>query len=130
MKYFKLRLFLLLLAMPIVAAGCRTAPIYNVYEVPVITTHTVKLDEIKKAIIRAGASLGWEMKPVSPGHVIGTLHLRSHTAVVDVTYNPQTYSIVYKDSVNLKYSGGQIHRNYNGWIQNLDRNIKAQLGML
>ncbi|MDQ3959039.1 MAG: hypothetical protein M3255_01815 [Pseudomonadota bacterium] len=94
MKYFKLRLLLLLLAMPIVAAGCRTAPIYNVYEVPVITTHTVKLDEIKKAIIRAGASLGWEMKPVSPGHIIGTLHLRSHTAVVDVTYNPQTYSIV------------------------------------
>jgi hypothetical protein len=56
--------------------------------------------------------------------------MRGKRDVIDVTYNPQTYIIVYKYCVNLKYSGGQIHRNYNGWIQNLDRNIKAQLGML
>ena len=24
-------------------------------------------------------------------------------------------------------SGGQIHRNYNGWVQNLTRNINVQL---
>jgi hypothetical protein len=29
MNYFRLRLFLLLLAMPIVSAGCCTAPIYK-----------------------------------------------------------------------------------------------------
>jgi acyl carrier protein len=44
MNYFKLRLFLLLLAMPIVAVGCRTAPIYNVYEIPVIIARAVNLE--------------------------------------------------------------------------------------
>jgi hypothetical protein len=51
-------------------------------------------------------------------------------AVVDVNYTPQTYSITYKDSSNLGYDGQSIHKNYNGWVQNLDKAIRAQLGAL
>jgi hypothetical protein len=46
---------------------------------------------------------------------------------VDVRYTATTYSITYKDSTNLNYRDGQIHKNYNGWIENLDRDIRNEL---
>lgn len=88
------------------------------------------MDEVGKAILRAGGTLGWQMKQVEPGYILGTLKLRSHVAVVDVRYTTQNYSIKYKDSTNLNYDGTNIHSNYNGWISNLDRAIKTQLANL
>lgn len=124
---FYLALAFLLLAL----ASCRTAPIHNVHEAAVATGKTdASLEDIQKAIVRAGASLGWNMSPVRPGLMTGTLHLRKHTAVVEVRYDRKTYSILYKDSQNLDYNGSTIHSNYNGWIQNLNRAIQTQLTTL
>ena len=53
--------------------------------------------------------------------------MRSHVAVVDVTYTTKAYSIRYKDSTNLGYDGEGIHPNYNGWIDRLDAAIRAEL---
>jgi len=50
--------------------------------------------------------------------------------VVDVNYGVKFYSILYKDSTELGYDGQNIHPNYNGWIQNLDKGIRAQLSIL
>ena len=58
----------------------------------------------------------------------GTLALRTHVAVVDIQFDSKTYSIKYKDSTNLDYTGNSIHKNYNGWIENLDNAIRVQLG--
>jgi len=111
------------------ALGCTSNPIYNVQQAPIpsVTDKKLSMEDVSKAIIRAGTGLGWQMRQVKPGHIIGTLNLRRHTAVVDVTYDTKSYSIVYKDSSNLNYDGSNIHRNYNGWIQNLDRAIRSQL---
>jgi hypothetical protein len=73
------------------------------------------------------APLGWIMKDAGPGAIHGTLILRTHTAEVQIPYSATSYGIVYKSSINLQESGGKIHRNYNGWIQNLNRGINAQL---
>ena len=64
---------------------------------------------------------------VRAGVISGRLALRTHVAVVEVTYDTKTYSIAYKDSVNLDFANGTIHKNYNGWITNLDRAIRANL---
>jgi len=85
------------------------------------------MDDIAKAIKRAGNSLGWQIKEDKPGHMTGTLYLRRHTAIVDISYDRKTYSITYKDSKELNYDGEVIHQNYNGWIQNLDNAIKGQV---
>ncbi|MGH8744379.1 MAG: hypothetical protein ACREUY_08895, partial [Burkholderiales bacterium] len=95
-----------------------------------VSGQKISLDEVGKAITRAGVALSWQMKTVKPGNIVATLNLRGHTAVVDVTYNTQSYSINYKDSVNLKYDGKNIHPNYNGWIQNLDKGIRAQISAI
>jgi len=111
--------------------GCRSAPVHNVVEAPV-TTSTQKYgqDDVRKAILNAGAKLGWQMKDVEPGLMIGTLTLRSHMAQVEIRYNKQNYNIQYKNSSNLDYDGSNIHSNYNGWAQNLDNAIRANLSML
>ena len=126
-----IKLGLIIAAGVLLIAACAT-PVLNVTDVPVQTNSGQKasLDDVGKAITRAGVALGWQMKTVKPGNIVATLNLRGHTAVVDVTYDTQTYNITYKDSVNLKYDGKNIHPNYNGWIQNLDRGIRAQISAL
>ena len=129
LKRIHIFLFTLLV---VFAGGCaRLNPVYNVDEAAVATGKTqASMDDIKNAIVRAGGSLGWIMKPTGSGSIMGTLNLRKHVAVVEIKYNSKTYSILYKDSQNLDYDGKNIHSNYNGWIQNLNRAIQTQLSAL
>jgi hypothetical protein len=110
-------------------AGC-AQPIRNVSNAPIAASTSARsLESVGNAIKQAGAGLGWIMKQQEPGKIIGTLNLRAHQAVVDITYDTSTYSINYADSSNLKYDqkSGTIHKNYNGWIENLNRAIKTNL---
>ncbi len=121
-------LWVLLAALSVVACAS-TAPILNVSNAPVTSAsgRPLSADQVKSAIIRAGAALGWQMREAGPGKLTATLQLRTHTAEIEIPYSPSSYSISYKSSIDLKESGGQIHTNYNGWIQNLTRGINAQL---
>jgi len=112
------------------AAGCMTAPIYDVVNAPVVANKAASMDDINKAIVRAGTQLGWVVTPESPGKLTGRIALRTHTAVVDITHDTRSFNIKYRDSTNLEASGGEIHKNYNGWIQNLEKGIRAQLATL
>jgi hypothetical protein len=110
--------------------ACNTiAPIQNVESVAVSSAANKALTpaEVRGAIVRAGAGLGWIMKDAGPGMINGTLLLRTHTAEVQIPYSATSYGILYKSSINLQESNGKIHRNYNGWVQNLNRGINAQL---
>jgi hypothetical protein len=118
---------ILLMGFGVAGIGGCAQPVYNVKDAPV--TRNLAAAQVRLAILRAGATLGWQMQDVQPNLIEGTLYLRSHKARVDIPYRTGRYSIVYKDSVNLLYDGTNIHKNYNGWIKNLDRAIQAQLGM-
>jgi hypothetical protein len=123
MKSLFLRLtFVLVVAVGVTA--CRAAPVYNVESERFIGNATLaqRADQIK----RAGAGLGWAMEDISPGVMQGTLNLRSHKAVVLINYTPSNFSIRYKDSANLDYTGTEIHKNYNGWVQRLQQAIVSQ----
>ena len=102
-------------------------PIQNVNDATVVSTSPVKIAQVKSAIMVAGTSLGWKMAEVNPGLIQGTLILRKHTAVVDIPYSAAKYSIVYKSSINLDEKDGQIHKNYNSWVQNLSKKIGTEL---
>ena len=115
---------------PPAQAGCfRCEPILNVTEAVVVAPagKPVSADQVKLSIVRAGSALGWQIKEEGPGKLLGTLILRSHTAVVEIPYSATSYSIRYKSSIDLKEGDGQIHKNYNGWIKNLNKGINAQL---
>lgn len=119
----------MLVAVVVAFAGCRTAPVYNVDHASVVsaTGKTLQMKQVREAIIRAGGGLGWVMQEDKPGHVVGTLHLRTHMAKVGITYTTKYYSIDYLDSENLNYDGTNIHSNYNGWVQRLQQGISAEI---
>lgn len=85
-------------------------------------TREVRLVQIE----RAANGLGWQIDPVRPGMARATLNLRSHVAVTEIGYDETRFTIRYADSRNLGYDGTSIHKNYNGWIQNLERAISQQ----
>ena len=121
----------LLLFVVVVLSGCRSGPLYNVDNAPIDTgSAKVKLDDITKAIKNAATGLGWMAKTVKPGHIVATLSVRAHVAVVDIKYSTKTYSITYKDSVELKYDGTNIHSKYNAWVKNLDSRIRLQINSM
>jgi hypothetical protein len=123
-----LRKKLMLLALAVSLAAC-SAPIRNVDHAAFATTSgkNLSLEQARAAIIRAGAALGWEIKDDGPSSLTGTLHLRKHTAVVEIPYSATDYSIEYRSSVNLNEKNGRIHKNYNGWVQNLSKRINVEL---
>lgn len=107
--------------------GWGAQPIQNVNDATVVNANPVQAAQVKTAIMVAGTSLGWNMTEVRPGLIQGTLNLRNHTAVVDIPYSATKYSIVYKSSINLDEKDGQIHKNYNSWVQNMNRKIGSEL---
>jgi len=128
---FSKKLTTLILAGLLVAlVGCRTTPVHNVYESTVNATGSYKLKDVKDAILKAGDSLGWSMKNVKPGSIIATLYIREHMARVKITYSKKNFSIVYSESAGLKYDGVNIHKNYNGWVKNLERRINSNINSL
>lgn len=124
------RLLVVLIISVIFVAGCRSNPVLNVENAVIgITASNKKLTlaDVRKAIINAGATRGWSFTKVDSNHLVGTLVLRRHTAIVDVTYDTKSYSIKHKDSINLDYDGTNIHSNYNSWIRKLRKSIDVQL---
>jgi hypothetical protein len=107
-------------------------PIYNVQSSPIPPNPAANMENIEKAVIRAGLQLGWQIAPKGPGKAEGVLVLRTHRAIVDITYDTTSFSITYKDSINLDYreTDKTIHSNYNGWIQNLEKAIRVQVSVL
>jgi|SRR5689334_21359269 uncharacterized lipoprotein YmbA len=109
----------------------------QIYQVKDASVHTatgkeVSAEQVQRAIIESGAKLGWIMTVKKPGELEGTLNLRSHTAVVTIPFSATSYSILYKESTNLKYDAEKqtIHGNYNGWVQRLDNEIRARISTL
>jgi hypothetical protein len=113
-------------------AACAAKPILNVNDSPISTKsgQSPQASQVRQAILTAGVGLGWKIVDVKPGLLEGTLRLREHTAVVEIPYTTKNYSIVFKSGTNLGEKDGQIHKNYNGWVQNLDRGIGVELARL
>ena len=110
----------------------RGTPIVNIQSAAIPPNPAATMENIGKAIIRAGQTLGWQITPMGPGKAEGVLVLRRHRAVVDISYDTTSFSIHYRDSVNLDYDAQDktIHSNYNGWIRNLEKAIRAQVSVL
>ncbi len=116
----------------VIFSGCRAgAPIYEVKSAPVPSPSgkELTLEQVRKEIMAAGVAAGWQMTDVKPGELLATYNLRSHQAVVSIPYTTKDYSILYKNSSNLKYDAAAktIHQNYAGWIQRLDGAIRSRL---
>lgn len=120
-------LFLLLLAGPtFVLAG-----LDPVREGQVTYEKGTSAQKIQNAIKKAFVGRGWRLREKESDHILARLELRGHRADVKATWGDGVIHLTYVDSENLKFEekNGEkrIHRNYNNWIINLERDISAFL---
>lgn len=112
--------------------GCRGgAQIYEVKNAPVPSPSGkgLLLEQVRKEIVAAGVAAGWQMADSKPGEILATYNHSSYQAIVSIIYTTTNYSILYKDSANLKYDAEKrtIHPSYAKWIQLLDGAIRSRL---
>jgi hypothetical protein len=118
---------LLTIALLGLLVGCgRVDKIYNVENAELGAPPSATLGQVGQAIERAATGLGWTVSQEQPGAMTATLDVRTHKAVVRIAYDTRRFSIAYKDSVNLKYDGTDIHYRYNSWIRNLRNEIEKE----
>lgn len=107
-------------------AGCaRTAPVQNINNAPVSAGHNQS--QVRAAILKAGQQRKWVMTDAGAGVIKGRMMSRGHTAEIRINYSANSYSINYENSQNLKAQNGKIHKNYNRWVNNLDKQIQLNL---
>jgi hypothetical protein len=111
--------------------GCKSAPIQNVESTPVsIRNMDYTVEDVEKAIMRAGGITGWTMEKDKPGVILANYigPGKSYAASVTIAYSTSTYSIRYRNSTdNLQYGPGKIHKSYNAWVKSLDEAIRREM---
>ena len=118
--------FAILALVGLVAACGRVDTIYSVQNEELGAPPSATIQQVGQAIDRAATGLGWTVAQERPGLAIATLDVRTHKAVVTIAYDTKRYRIAYKDSVNLKYDGKDIHYRYNSWIRHLRNDIEKE----
>lgn len=111
-------------------SGCfgRIQPIYSVVNNPIPSSaQFLSLREIGDVVERSAINRGWLVEEQYAGLYQLTQSKKTHKAVVEVSFDQSSYSIKYKDSVDLFYNGTNIHRNYNRWVKYLERDIQQNL---
>jgi len=129
-------------------------PIVNYENVVINTNNSKKLSsgEIKAAITNVANRQNWQIADNGEGKLAGTLNVRNkHTIVVNISYTPESFSVTYKDSTNMKYAVSDdvvrdsqspwlikatnnkqfvIHPFYNRWVKSLVDAIRSELQKL
>ncbi len=123
---------LILIASIVVFMGCGSgSPIQNYNNSPIKASAGKKNQEnIRRAIILAGTSTGWQMREVSKSQVFATRYSGGHMAKVEINYTTESFNITYKDSSNLQYDGTNIHKTYNSWVKKLYKTIKKNISKM
>ncbi len=121
-----LRATLITLAL-LTTAGCTNKPILNTqHELP--ADNQVSEEKMKTIIVNALQKRDWTVERLSPQLVQAEINVRNqYYAAIDIRYTRNSYAITYRDSRQLGYKDGKIHRNYNRWVSMLDRDIMAAL---
>ncbi|MDF7680457.1 hypothetical protein PT300_07570 [Enterobacteriaceae bacterium ESL0689] len=116
--------FAITIIIGMLSACSRTAPVQQI-STTVSAAHTQ--EQVKNAILKAGAQRDWIMTQVSPGVIKARYQSQNHVAEVRITYTATSYNINYDSSLNLQASNGKVHKNYNRWVRNLDKDIRVNL---
>ncbi len=110
-------------------------PLVDYPVIPVATARGVALtaDKVCQTVREAAEEKKWLVTVQADGRLLASLSWESnkHTIVVEVACSAASYSVIYKDSVNMKFStrDGQstIHPYYNRFVKELNDSIRVRL---
>ncbi len=118
----------------LIATGCgRGTMVHNVDNSSYIESKNITMTQVEQAITKGAIRKGWTTKKIKTGLLESKVNVRGkHFVMVNIAYNTKGYKITYKDSQNMNYNAenNTIHKNYNKWIGNLERNINYELSLL
>lgn len=108
-------------------AGCTSKPVLNTQHA-LTANEQVSAAKMKQSILAALDKRQWTVQRAEPGLIQAEITVRNrYHAEIDIRYTGNNYAITYRDSRDLGYKNGKIHRNYNRWVSMLDRDILAGL---
>ena len=119
--------FALIAALLLGVTACTSKPLQNVENRTPAAAVSKTEDDMRRAILTALQQRRWTVERADRGQILARLSVRKHEAEISIPYSATSYSILYRDSQNLGYKNGKIHRNYNKWIHNLDLSIQQAL---
>jgi hypothetical protein len=115
-------------------ASARDEPIVNPSDIPISWSKAREptLEEIGRAIVKGCSVRGWSCGITRPGEIRAVLHVRKHMAESRIDYDTKTFSVTYVDSHELLYDPvkKEIHRKYNGWVNNLIADINTAISAI
>lgn len=123
----RMKYILLILVTVFALSGCNTThPIYNA---DATASKSVSSNEMKRAIIDALIYKRWNIVSDDGNTIVADINVRQHYAEIKIDYTADSFKINYLSSKNLDYDGEKqgIHRNYNKWIQLLERQIQGNV---
>lgn len=110
-------------------AACTSKPLMQP-EVKLPADREYSQVQLQQAIVSALEARHWQVQRVEPTQVLASIDVRQrHRAWVGIDYTPSGFRIRYRDSLGLDYEDGEIHRNYNRWVNNLRAEILYQLNL-
>lgn len=114
--------------MVVVAAvsGC-TSVMQPIENRPLRPLAGATVEQVGEAVFLAIQRRKWQARKIAPGHIEAQYTKWRHKVVVDVIFDTKKFSIRYKDSENMRFSGGTIHNRYNEWTGKLADLISARV---
>lgn len=108
-------------------AACTSKPLLQPH-VQLPAERDISQAQLQQAIVAALEARRWQVDRVEPARIQASIDVRQrHQARVDIDYSPFGFHIRYRDSHGLDYQDGEIHRNYNRWVNSLRAEILRQL---
>ena len=117
-------------ALLLAACGGGLVPVHNIQNAPVVVARgqTATAPHVRDAIVRALGSRNWQLNREGPEGIVATTIVGGHSATIRIQYDEHTYSIQHVDSSpGLRFNGQGIQRNYNNWVEKLNRSIRSLL---
>ncbi|KPK46852.1 MAG: hypothetical protein AMS22_17490 [Thiotrichales bacterium SG8_50] len=113
------------LAVPVTSWAARTETMYNPDPIAV-PCNNLSNDKIRTAVRESFLGRGWV--PTDKGaNALEAKLQKKYEAVVTASWTTKAVTVKYKSSEGLSAEGDQIHRNYNKWIRNIERDIALKL---
>jgi len=83
---------------------------------------------VKQSILKNLVARKWTVQRISPNLIQAEITVRETFHVeIDIDYSATDYKIVYRDSRDMDYKDGKIHKNYIRWVRLLDKGILREL---
>ena len=132
------RVQLVFLALALVVSASVMArtpePIVDLFDQPVATASgkTPTVEEVQQALKHAAESKKWLVTPQADGKMLASLSWHNkHTIVVELAGKAESFSISYKDSVQMNFRMRDekpvIHPYYNRFVGELRDAIRVEL---